>query len=378
MPSARTPEDLAKSPTATAPDDTSRVIVPPSEFRDPWLEDIRAKRAKNFFWLLVTVAVTSGITYFAVKAYDDGRKPLAPAPAQQDTERPPVIDIETSIRPTERYLGEELLVIRPQTPPTGEAALSIPWIKQAALALVRADQAVEEGRPADALTHYREALRIYPLLQGVRQQMGMIYLSQNKLAEAEEDLRLAVRETPSQAGLLNNLGLVQVQLEKFSEAQTNLLRTLELDPNYTKAMFNLATLYTRMGEDRKAADMFARYLKHKPNDSEVIQKYAGALTRLEEWTLAEKVLTQAISMEPNVAPLLFRLAQVQARNENKEGCLASLRKASELLDHRRVLAWMSQADFDSIRNTEEFKGLTEDLVRSAGVQSVLDPPKPRL
>ncbi|MFO1530391.1 MAG: tetratricopeptide repeat protein [Kiritimatiellia bacterium] len=178
--------------------------------------------------------------------------------------------------------------------------------------------------------------------------------------------------------MLNNLGLVQVQLEKYSEALASLTRALELKPDHTKAMFNLATLHTRTGEDRKAAEMFARYLALKPSDSEAVQKYSSVLMRLEEWEQAEKELARAILLEPSVAPIHVRLAQVQARIGNLAGCIASLRRVSELVDHRRALAWMAQPEFDAIRNEADFKALTDELARSAGVRAVLDAPQPRL
>jgi tetratricopeptide (TPR) repeat protein len=347
-------------------------------FEDPWLADIRARRIKNLLMLAVTVAVTSAITYFAVRYYDEGRtKPPPPMPTV-GTPPPVIVDIEASLQLPERYLGEELLAIRPQTPPAGGIPLAIPWVKQAALSIVRAEQAAEEGRPQDAVNHYREALKIYPLLEGVRQQIGMIQLAQSQFAESEKELLLAVRENPGNAALLNNLGLAQVQLEKFDDAMASLGKALELSPEHTKAMFNLATLYVRRGDDRKAAEMFGRYLARKPSDSEAVQKYATVLMRLEEWGQAEQELAKAILLEPSVAPLHVRLAQVQAKNGNLAGCIASLRRVSELVDHRRALAWMAQTEFDEIRNEQDFKDLTEELARSAGVRAVLEKPKPRL
>ncbi len=350
----------------------------PGTFEDPWLADIRARRIRNLFMLLITVGVTSAITYFAVRYYDEGRTRPAPPMPTSGGAPPAIVDIEASLQLPERYLGDELLAIRPQTPPAGGIPLAIPWVKQAALSLVRAEQALEEGRPQDAVNHYRDALKIYPLLEGVRQQIGMIQLGQSQFVESEKELLLAVKESPGSAALHNNLGLVQVQLEKFDEAASSLAKALELSPDHTKAMFNLATLHVRRGEDRKAAEMFARYLARKPSDSEAVQKYATVLMRLEEWAQAEQELAKAILLEPSVAPLHVRLAQVQAKNGKVADCVASLRRVSELVDHRRALAWMAQPEFDAIRNEQDFKDLTEELARSAGVRAVLEKPQPRL
>ena len=366
------PRELPRTGEGDIPEDQVAGV-----FEDPWRADIRARRIRNFLLLAVTVAVTSTITYFAIRYYDEGRTKPPPPPLPGGP--PPVmVDIEASLQLPERYLGDELLAIRPQTPPSGGIPLAIPWVKQAALSIVRAEQAAEEGRPQDAVNHYRDALKIYPLLEGVRQQVGMILLGEGRFAESEKELLLAVKENPGNAALLNNLGLVQVQLEKFDEAMASLAKALELNPDHTKAMFNLATLHVRRGDDRKAAEMFARYLERKPSDSEAVQKYATVLMRLEEWTKAEQELARAILLEPSVAPLHVRLAQVQAKNGKVADCVASLRRVSELVDHRRALAWMAQTEFDAIRNEGDFKALTEELARTAGVRAVLDKPQPRL
>ncbi len=96
-------------------------------FEDPWLADIRARRVKNFLMLAVTMAVTSAITYFAVRYYDEGRtKPPPPMPTIGGP--PPVIvDIEASLQLPARQSSDfrhDVLQLEPPPPPDPKAGAS--------------------------------------------------------------------------------------------------------------------------------------------------------------------------------------------------------------------------------------------------------------
>ena len=75
-----------------------------------------------------------------------------------------------------------------------------------------------QGRPAEAESHYREALSTMPDYYAARNNLGALLAKLQRLDEAELELRLAVDLEPTSAQARANLAKVLSANEKEAEA----------------------------------------------------------------------------------------------------------------------------------------------------------------
>jgi tetratricopeptide (TPR) repeat protein len=124
--------------------------------------------------------------------------------------------------------------------------------------------------------------------------LGMAYLQQGMLNEAQQEFETAIKLYPNDAKSYYNLAVVYHQKGNLKKAMENFNRSVTINPELTRAHYNLATLYAQQG----AMDLAIRhYVKVTELDSEVIEAHynlglayamQGKLTRaISAW---EKVL----------------------------------------------------------------------------------------
>jgi tetratricopeptide (TPR) repeat protein len=100
--------------------------------------------------------------------------------------------------------------------------------------------------------------------------LGMAYLKQGMLKEAQQEFETAIKLYPNHDKSYYNLGLVYHQKGNLKKAMENFNRSVTLNPDSTKAHYNLATLYAQQG----AMDLAIRhYVKVTELDPEVIETH---------------------------------------------------------------------------------------------------------
>jgi len=100
--------------------------------------------------------------------------------------------------------------------------------------------------------------------------LGMAYLNQGMLNEAQQQFETAIRLYPNDAKGFYNLGLVYHQKGNLKKAMENYNRSVTLNPDLVRAHYNLATLYVQQG----AIDPAIRhYVKVTELDAEVIEAH---------------------------------------------------------------------------------------------------------
>lgn len=171
----------------------------------------------------------------------------------------------------------------------------------------RASDASSEGKTAEAITHLRKAIELYPAYLMAHNDLGAQLLAQGKLAEAAEELRRAIKIDQKAFNPKLNLGIVLVQQHNFSEAAAMLRDAIALNSAapaahlyfglaleglndleaaekelktahdlggspYAIALYHLGHDYLNRGDRKKAVGAFERYLSEAPkadNASEV-------------------------------------------------------------------------------------------------------------
>jgi len=120
---------------------------------------------------------------------------------------------------------------------------------------------MRSGRDTDAELELKQLSVAYAQFAGPQANLGVLYVKDSRLAEAETALKAAVQINPANAQAGNELGIVERRLGKFTDAEAAYQRSITADPNYAPAHLNLGVLYDLyLAEPQKALDEFERYI----------------------------------------------------------------------------------------------------------------------
>ncbi len=112
---------------------------------------------------------------------------------------------------------------------------------------------IQSGQSQRALSTLKQISSSQPELAGPHVNLGILYLRENKLPQAEKELTKALALNPGNAVGHNVLGIVYRRQGKFAEAQKSYQRALEIKTDYASAHLNLGILYDIYLKDAKQA-----------------------------------------------------------------------------------------------------------------------------
>jgi tetratricopeptide (TPR) repeat protein len=242
----------------------------------------------------------------------------------------------------------------------GPKPLSTKWVKNAAYHIIMGQQSLAAKEPKQALEHFTKVVEIYPDITGLHRVLGLLYLQNEEYAPAAAHLEKALQEEDS-FEVLNNLGAAYMGMEEYDKAEKHLKHALELQPEKPECYRNLALLYREMKRDNDAVFCFEKYIDLQPNDLDAMQGFALYLTKLGRWKEAANFLTRLTKETTDVAPIYFLLAQVQLQNGEQQKAIEALKRGVQLVDPELALAWMSREEFNTVRDTGEFKNMVDKL-----------------
>jgi spermidine synthase len=113
---------------------------------------------------------------------------------------------------------------------------------------LEADLLADQGRTAEALSHYQEAVRLRPDYPPPRRELGLLLAEQGRYAEAAPHLEASLPHYPGDARLLDRLGLARAALGDYRAAVEAFEEALRLDPGWSEATQHLARARAVLGE----------------------------------------------------------------------------------------------------------------------------------
>src|SRR2546423_1243325 len=102
-------------------------------------------------------------------------------------------------------------------------------------------------------------------------------ISDNRVAEAEQELSLVLKEAPNEAVALNLLGAIRAKQGRLNDAELFFSRALRRDHRLVGAHMNLAYLYSLKGEPQKTLAELKEVLRLDPKNTEALDKLARLL-----------------------------------------------------------------------------------------------------
>ncbi len=242
----------------------------------------------------------------------------------------------------------------------GERPFNATWLKKATFNLVLAEQAIEVNEFDEAARLYEAALEILPNLEGIKVPLGMAYF---KLEQFDKALALleGAADTDLTFTILNNLGAACIEAKAYAQGEDYLKRSLELKPAYVEALKNQAMLYRKMERPEEASKSYEQYLDQRPLDTDTRYDFSLYLTKIGNWDLAGEQLRILTAEVTDVANLYIVLARVETKLGNFDAATEATRRAIQLTDPKLAIAWMNEAEFDRLREHEDFQALIKSI-----------------
>lgn len=135
------------------------------------------------------------------------------------------------------------------------------WMAHNNLGLVFA----EKGSLTEAMSHYRECLRIRPTFPEAHHNLGTALLRQGRMEEAAPAFAEALRLRPGFLEAHYNLALTLEGQGRLDEAVGHFEKTIALQPENAGARYHLAVALTRLGRIGPAIDQHREALRLSPD-----------------------------------------------------------------------------------------------------------------
>lgn len=238
--------------------------------------------------------------------------PRPPAPAQQSVELPILDEEPVSVEPVRTSSASSSAAssadVREYCDRASECAARSDWTgaeenlrmalkldpQNAGVVLDLAKALMEQGKEEPAVAvlagYGGEDVRI-------TQALGEIYVSTNRLKEAEQVYMDLSLRRPADAYHRYNLGLVESRMGKMDMAENAYLRATELDPKFSDARYNLALLYLRQKEYPKALTQLEEAVRLR-EDADYLINYGVVLRELNRFPASQAALEKALSLDP--------------------------------------------------------------------------------
>ncbi|MDF1591310.1 MAG: tetratricopeptide repeat protein [Desulfobacterales bacterium] len=169
-----------------------------------------------------------------------------------------------------------------------------------------------KGRTADAIRHYREALRIDPNYVDAYNNLGVVLDNQGKTADAIRHYREALRIDPNYAKAHNNLGNALLREGKTEEAIMHYLKTVQIDSGYKAAYYNLGNVFFAQGNFDEAINHYLVALRIDPTYAEAHNNLGSALAKENRIDEAIVHYQKALAIAPAYIDAVKNLAMVYA------------------------------------------------------------------
>ncbi|MDH5399682.1 MAG: FG-GAP-like repeat-containing protein, partial [Cyclobacteriaceae bacterium] len=163
--------------------------------------------------------------------------------------------------------------------------------------------------------------------------LGIAYLEENRLDEAEEQFKKLVELAPDEALGYANLGVVYIRLNKYPEAEENLKKALSLDPNDPEIRLNLSLVYEMTNKPEESLDQLEKSADLAPDHVKTLYKlaeaYEGSLDQhsLEQW---QNYLEQIVKASPDNIASRLHLIEALVRNGDTDAALAHLEEIERI------------------------------------------------
>ncbi len=218
------------------------------------------------------------------------------------------------------------------------------------------------GKVDDAMSEYREGLRLEPRSAMGYQLLGIAWGWKGNISQAQENFLHAVQLDPNKADSHMNLGSTYMVEQKFDKALDSFRKAVELAPRQALFHYQLATLYDFMGRDNQAEESYKKALKYFAGYEDAQLALAALYEKQDRIEDALKFYKKAVHTKPGdyvarlrYAYLLLRQGQTEKAREVLEAAFSIVRFKDDGLALNAVYRTSGHNAQDFQKQIEQFK-----------------------
>ncbi len=147
--------------------------------------------------------------------------------------------------------------------------------------------------------------------------LGLAFLEENKLPEAEEQFRKLIDIAPDEALGYANLGLVYMRMGKYIQAEEQFKKALKIGPNDPDIRLNLAEVYGLEQRQKEAIAVLEGTIRTSPDHVKSLYKLAQFYTKSgdrQKKLQGEKLLKRVVEARPANIAARLQLIEILLKN----------------------------------------------------------------
>jgi len=253
---------------------------------------------------------------------------------------------------------------------------------------------VRQGMLEKAIVHFYQALRLNPMDLDANFNLGFALSKLDRYTEAVIYLNTAVKQTPEDSVIHYLLGNAYMNLGRLDAAASHLKTAVRIDPsnNETNTLLQqvietqkqvipviaeikneiktdpanialwmeLGDLYVITGNYDEAVHNYREAAVINPGVTEPLKQLAWLFSERGKNINAINALQKVIELEPENASVVYNMACLYARENNKTVALKRLQDAIRM-GYANIDQIMMDPDLMSVRNMEEYRSIVQRL-----------------
>ena len=182
----------------------------------------------------------------------------------------------------------------------------------------------------DGFVLWNDVINQYQSIPQAYINRGIIYMNNNKTAEALADYNKAIALEPDFSKGYSNRAIIYTNENKFDLAMADYNKALKLDPTNAIAFNNRGILYKKNNLFKEATENFNEAIKLKPTYVDAYHNRGVSLYNLMRYDEALSDLNRALEFKPNMARSIFFRGLVENAMGNKTVACQDLQNAMNL------------------------------------------------
>ncbi|MCI0693382.1 FG-GAP-like repeat-containing protein [candidate division KSB1 bacterium] len=157
--------------------------------------------------------------------------------------------------------------------------------------------------------------------------LGLAYLEENKLNEAEAEFRKLIDLAPNEALGYANLGLVYLRRGEYAQAEERIKKALQLEPNDPDVRMTSAKVYELTDREDEAIRELEGSLKNTPGHVKTLYSLAELYLKRDDGEArqrGETCLNQVVELKPANIVARLQLIEIFLRHDKAEAATARM------------------------------------------------------
>jgi len=165
--------------------------------------------------------------------------------------------------------------------------------------LLKPNKLYKEGKYAEAIKGYREALNADPDLPGVMEKIGISYFKLGDKAKAMEAFKKVLEKHPDSQAVLINISSILLEEGQLEEGMNYFKKLNEASIKDHSVFYNIGILLFNKGKMKEAIDYFGKAVTRKPDYVQGHYQLALACLNTGDMERAKKGFNEVIKMAPD-------------------------------------------------------------------------------